>query len=477
MRKKCAMYAKKQLTIIAVAALLVSVSLFYGVAPSMGMASGAPLTTVPANASHAGTNDQKNLSTVSAGNASPSSVRATQVGASVASSAPTKVVTATTTLTPTTLTITANTTTPATNQPFTLSGTLTANGTPLPGKTINLGRTDPSGHLSVTNTTTATNGTYTFTRSESAQGVYYYRAIFSGDTYGPANASVSLTVGTPTTNVQANASHAGTNDQKNLSTVSAGNASSSSVQASGQLGASVASSTPTKVVTATTTPTTKVVTATTPPATKVVTATTTLTPTTMTITTSNANPATNQSFTLTGTLTANNTPLPGKTINLGRFDPSGTWSPDGTTTTATNGTYTFTLSESTQGNYYYQPVFPGDTTYSLSYTGLYVTVGTLTPTTMTLTTNTTTPATNQPFTLSGTLTANGTPLPGKTINLGRIDPSGTWSPDGTTTTATNGTYTFTLSESTPGNYYYQPVFPGDTTYSLSYTGLYVNVVA
>jgi hypothetical protein len=96
---------------------------------------------------------------------------------------------------------------------------------------------------------------------------------------------------------------------------------------------------------------------------------------------------------------------------------------------------------------------------------------------MTLTTNTTTPATNQPFTLSGTLTANGTPLPGKTINLGRIDPSGTWSPDGTTTTATNGTYTFTLSESTPGNYYYQPVFPGDTTYSLSYTGLYVNVVA
>jgi len=346
------MYAKKQLTIIAVAALLVSVSLFYGVAPSMGMASGAPLTTVPANASHAGTNDQKNLSTVSAGNASPSSVRATQVGASVASSAPTKVVTATTTLTPTTLTITANTTTPATNQPFTLSGTLTANGTPLPGKTINLGRTDPSGHLSVTNTTTATNGTYTFTRSESAQGVYYYRAIFSGDTYGPANASVSLTVGTPTTNVQANASHAGTNDQKNLSTVSAGNASSSSVQASGQLGASVASSTPTKVVTATTT----------------------LTPTTMTITTSNANPATNQSFTLTGTLTANNTPLPGKTINLGRFDPSGTWSPDGTTTTATNGTYTFTLSESTPGNYYYQPVFPGDTTYSLSYTGLYVNV-------------------------------------------------------------------------------------------------------
>jgi hypothetical protein len=197
MRKKCTMSAKKQLTIIAVAALLVSVSFFYSVEPSMGMASGASLTTVPANASHAGTNDQRNLSTVSAGNASPSSIQATRLGASAASSTPTKVVTATTTLTPTTITLTTNTTTPALNQPFTLSGTLTASTTPLSGKPITLTRVDPSGNSSVVNTTTtATNGTYTFTRSESAQGTYYYQAYFpGGGTYTPSSATVKLTVG------------------------------------------------------------------------------------------------------------------------------------------------------------------------------------------------------------------------------------------------------------------------------------------
>jgi len=360
----------------------------------------------------------------------------------------------------TTLTATTNTTTPATNQPFTLSGTLTANGTPLPGKLISLGRTDPSGTWSVVNTTTTTNGAYTFTRSESTQGRYSYQAVFAGDTtYTPANASVSLTVDTLTpttvTNVQANVSHAGTNDQKNLSTVSVGNASPSGVQASDQLGVNAASSAPTKVVTAITSPTTKVVTATIP-----------LTPTTITITTNNTTPTLNQPFTLNGTLTANGTPLPGKSITLGRTDPSGTYTTVNTTTTGANGAYTFTRSESTQGRYSYLAVFYGDT-YAPANAQVTLTVGTLTPTTITITTNTTTPAVNQPFTLSGTLTANGTPLPGKLINLGRTDPSGNWSVAATTTTNANGTYTFTRSESTPGRYTYFAIFSGASTYAPS----------
>jgi hypothetical protein len=94
----------------------------------------------------------------------------------------------------TTMTITPSNATPAANQPFTLSGTLKAGTTPLPGKTINLNRGDPSGGWGVANTTTTdANGTYTFTRTESP-GLYTFQAFFSGDTYAPSNALVKLTV-------------------------------------------------------------------------------------------------------------------------------------------------------------------------------------------------------------------------------------------------------------------------------------------
>jgi hypothetical protein len=196
------MLAKRQLTVVVIAALMVSVSLFYGVEPSMGAPSDGSLKNIQTNASHAETSDDENLSTVLVGNASTSSIHATDpLGVSGDSSMPANAVTAA--FTPTTTTITTSNAKPAVSQSFTLSGTLNSGTTPLSGRTITLGRTDPSGHWSSAGTTTtATNGTYTFTRSESAQGVYWYQAVFAGDTtYGPSNASVSLTVGTltPTT--------------------------------------------------------------------------------------------------------------------------------------------------------------------------------------------------------------------------------------------------------------------------------------
>ena len=87
------------------------------------------------------------------------------------------------------------------------------------------------------------------------------------------------------------------------------------------------------------------------------------------------------------------------------------------------------------------------------------------PTTITVTASTTTPAVNQPFTLSGTLTAGTTPLSGKTITLLRADPSGTWGAAGTATTAANGAYAFTRSESSQGVYNYYVYFAGDGTHS------------
>jgi hypothetical protein len=133
-----------------------------------------------------------------------------------------------------------------------------------------------------------------------------------------------------------------------------------------------------------------------------------------------------------------------------------------TTTTNTNGAYTFTRSESPKGVYSYYATFAGDTNYAPSDAFVRLPVGTLTPSTLTITTSNANPAVNQSFTLSGTLKAGSTSLFGKKITLGRTDPSGHWSVANTTTTNTNGAYTFTRSESAPGNYNYQASFAGDT---------------
>jgi hypothetical protein len=104
-----------------------------------------------------------------------------------------------------------------------------------------------------------------------------------------------------------------------------------------------------------------------------------------------------------------------------------------------------------------------------------ITVGSLAPTHLTLITSNATPAVNHTFTLSGQLTANGTSLPGRQIVLLSEGPSGAWVNLGTTTTGTNGSYSFTVSEASPGHYGYQTDFPGDGTYAISYAGSGANV--
>src|SRR5450756_1829002 len=251
-------------------------------------------------------------------------------------------------------------------------------------------------------------------------------------------------------NVSANASP-GTSDQQDPLTVSVGNGSPSGVQAT-RLGVSAASSASTNAGAATAT-----------------------TPTSITITTTNNNPAANHSFTLSGTLKAGTTSLSGKSITFQRVDSSHTWTVIVTTTTDTNGAYTFTRSESTSGPYTYFALFNGDTTYASSYRSVSLTVGTLTPTSLTITTTNNNPAANQSFTLSGTLKAGTTSLSGKSITFQRVDSSHTWTVIVTTTTDTNGAYTFTRSESTSGPYTYFALFNGDTTYASSYRSVSLTV--
>jgi hypothetical protein len=183
----------------------------------------------------------------------------------------------------------------------------------------------------------------------------------------------------------------------------------------------------------------------------------------------------NQPFTLSGTLTANGAALTKQTVSLQRL--SGTTWTTLASQTATIGTYSFSRTETTATTYQYRTVYAGAAPYASSISPtVTVTVTavdpsptptptltpTPTPTTITITASTTNPAVSQPFTLSGTLTANGTPLSGKTIVLCRTDPAGAYSQPNSTTTNANGAYTFTLSESAQGIYYYAAAFPGDT---------------
>ena len=105
-----------------------------------------------------------------------------------------------------------------------------------------------------------------------------------------------------------------------------------------------------------------------------------VTPTTLTVTASTTTPAVSKPFTLSGVLTdkSTGTPLSGKTIRLQREDPSGHWEQAvNTSTTNANGAYSFTVSESVQGNYRFQPTFDGAGSYASAYVLMSITVGTL----------------------------------------------------------------------------------------------------
>ncbi|MGB8372560.1 MAG: hypothetical protein WCE82_06530, partial [Halobacteriota archaeon] len=193
----------------------------------------------------------------------------------------------------------------------------------------------------------------------------------------------------------------------------------------------------------------------------------TLQPTTLTATTSNANPAVNQSFTVSGTLTANGTSLSGKQITLLRKDPTGAWSNLGTTTTTANGYYSFTRSEASPGLYLYQTNSQPDTTYATSYASCQVLVGTVIPTTLTVTTSNANPAVNQSFTVSGTLIANGTAISNELIVLFSENSAKQWTTIGTATTTANGSYSLTVSIPAQGSYLLQATFYGDTGYGTS----------
>jgi protocatechuate 3,4-dioxygenase beta subunit len=393
---------------------------------------------------------------------------------------------------------------PAVGQSFTLYGSLQngVSGAPLAGQPVNLTIIYPSGQIAYMPTTTDANGAYTLTLSESAQGTYIYRIHFWGNAgYSASQAMVTITVGNPiptTLSLNITDKNPAVNQPFTISgyltDINGTPLSGRQLSVDAELGREAAVSGGAPVtnsngyysvtiteqtqgqyrfeVTFSGDGTYAGVTS------GVEVAIGTLHPSKISATTNVANPSVGESYTLSGTLTdATGKPLPGEEIDLFQYvtglPPRGDIFEKAYTDQ--NGHYSFDLKESTSGNYNYTAVFYGDQSYALSQASVSFTVGTLTPTTVTITTSNANPAVNQLFTISGTLKAGSTPIPGQTITLHRVDPSGTVSVVNTTTTDANGAYTFTRSESAQGRYTFEAVFSGGPTYALSYATVSLTV--
>jgi hypothetical protein len=435
--------------------------------------------------------------------------RTTDAGSAayVSATSPTATVTvnASPTPTPTQLTLAASTTTPALNQSFTLSGSLTANGTPLSGKTIQLQREDASGHwdYAANTTTTDANGAYVFTRSESVQGHYVFEPTFFGaGAYASAHVAIGITVGT----VQ--------QSEMSITTTNSAPAVNQSYTVYGSLhdgvsGAPIAGQPINFFVKAPSGQEVVETWATTDAngayaftrsesaqgsywlqvsfygnsnynessAMMLLTIGNPIPTTIRSLTVTNSNPAVNQPFTFSGYLTdINGTPLADRTIWVNIRLPTGDWNMTaGYPRTDSNGYFSVTYSEQVAGEYDFEFHFTGDNNYAQCDPSLPVVIGTLQPTDLSMNTSVTNPAVNQSFTLSGYLTdANGTPLAGKEILLDRIV-AGSFGNFDERYTDQNGYYSFVLRESAGGLYYYMPHFLGDQMYASSYAFMSLTV--
>jgi hypothetical protein len=172
----------------------------------------------------------------------------------------------------------------------------------------------------------------------------------------------------------------------------------------------------------------------------------------------------NTPFTINGTLSENTSGagISGQIITLQNSTDNATWSNVTTTTTNSSGFYQFSQSEPDAGLYYYRTTYDNNTVYSNAIS-LVVTVQVRTPTTLTATANVTSTKVNTPFTINGTLSVTGgAGIYGQSIAL-QQNKSGTWTNVLTsTTTDTNGNYSFSISESAPGAYQFQTTYAGDS---------------
>jgi len=391
----------------------------------------------------------------------------------------------------TTLTATAPSAAPV-SQNFTINGTLSGSTFGLAGATITLQRsTDNVTYTNVTTNVTDANGTYQFSKNESAAGTYYYRTTYDGDASynnatsnivsvnvtGPPTTPTTLTATAPSTayvtrnftingtlaasdgtrlpfatiTLQSNAS--GTwNNVTTTSTDAAGNYQFSNNESSAGTyyyqtiyagSASYANATSNTVSVQVTT-----------------------IPTQLSAAANLTSVAINAPFTVNGTLnTTDGAAIAGATVQLQK-NLSGTWTnvTGETNITDSNGAYSISTSESAAGTYQYRAFYAGNDTYSNATSNTVTVAVSRGPTTLNATISSKFVSVNKRFTINGTLSSGTTGLAGATITLQRSTNNATWNTVTTTTTNAAGQYQFSWSESSTGTYYYRTAYGGNATY-------------
>ena len=173
--------------------------------------------------------------------------------------------------------------------------------------------------------------------------------------------------------------------------------------------------------------------------------------------------------TLSGILTFEGSGLNGKTINLSYFTGSG-WQTIGTTSTTSGGAYSYAWTVPNgipSGNYRLRADFGGDASYPACSGESDILVTVLPFTAVTISFSPITPFNKgATATISGILTAEGTGVQDKTINIFRSDGSN-WVLIGTDVTSATGAYSlmWTIPSALhSGNYNLKAVFDGDSEY-------------
>jgi phage baseplate assembly protein gpV len=197
--------------------------------------------------------------------------------------------------------------------------------------------------------------------------------------------------------------------------------------------------------------------------------------TVLSLTTETPNPGIREAIALQVRLTEQETGdgIGGKTIRLQQSRDNVTFNPGWVFTTYANGNYTFIISLTEGGTYYYRASFDGDSSYLSSQSQiLQVVVKKASSLTMDIT-----PVVQEEYknyTVTGSLTESlaGSGIGGATIEIEQSADTENWSEIGFATTMPDGSYLFTGTADEAGTFYYRTEFPG----SIPYTGAISNSI-
>ncbi len=158
----------------------------------------------------------------------------------------------------------------------------------------------------------------------------------------------------------------------------------------------------------------------------------------------------------------------GKMIRLQQSRDGINYNPGWIVTTYANGNYTFLISLSEGGTYYYRATFDGDSSYLPSQSQVLQVVVKKTSA-LTMDILPVVQEEDEDYTVTGSLTEarTGIGIGGATIQVQQSVDTEEWSVAGFATTMPDGSYRFEGTADEEGTYYYRTEFPGSTTYTES----------